>query len=209
MFGPASVARAAGPIAGTPPAAPAYEFVRSLTCTNLNDVSVKLAGPGGISATLKIFTGDDGAKEYHNCGIGVWIDMPNRKETGAGNVYTSDGDYGRAFSIRVAGFSPDGRGIVGVIADWGESTDLFRYDLAADHTDDADLTSYLTRLRAAKCGKAIDIAGMTRSGLIVVQPAAGSGCNGKHRTSIDARSGHSIAWTQAQGLVPVFRAGGQ
>jgi hypothetical protein len=191
------------------PLSPGFDVGPRLVCGNLgkNSSSETIKGPFSTSALLSVGSGDDGAKESHECEIYVNIDMPGRPEPGAGNIYNSIAGYGRPFSVRADGFSQDGKHIVGLVSEGGEfpATFAFDYGIATDHADLADIKRYLDRLRGAQCGTAMDIAGLTKSGMLVLEPTAAKPCQPLYRASLNPKTGQLRNLPAGETFIPLYR----
>jgi hypothetical protein len=157
-----------------------------------------------------VYTGDDGAKESHDCMISIYIEMPGVPETGAGNVYNSDDAWNRPFSVRIDGFSQDGKHILGLVSEGGEGavTEVFDYDdtIVDEVADVADIKPYLARLRRAKCGSSIDIAGTTKDGLVVLEPTTTDPCQAKYRASLNVKTSKLKDFLPQEIFIPLYPA---
>jgi hypothetical protein len=78
-------------------------------------------GPSGATAVLKVSTSDDHSKDSHDCNADYKLAV-TPSAGGAPvevNFLASDGDYGRSLSPRLAGFSQDGKRVLGILAEGG------------------------------------------------------------------------------------------
>jgi hypothetical protein len=157
-------------------------------------------GPGGATAVLKVSTSDDHSKNSHDCNADYKLVV----STAAGGApveldfLASDGDYGRSLSLRLAGFSQDGKRVLGILAEGGESptTMLFDYHAGDAQVPIVDLKMQFARVAPPGCIQTLKVIGTTASGGIVVESNSEKACGSTRRWLVDD------AGSKAQRLPP-------
>jgi len=107
-----------------------------MTCTNMASTETQtVQGPARATAILKISTEDDHNRNTHLCQADYQLVITN----GSGSdplvqtVITSDGVWDRRMSVRLSGFSRDGKHIFGMLSEKSRNASLdivFDYDTA-------------------------------------------------------------------------------
>jgi len=94
------------------------------------------------------------------------------------DVLTSDGDWGRNLSLRLNGFSQDGKQLFGILSEGGNfpSTTLFDYNTGDGKLRVIDLTKRFANMVAAKCHATFDVIGTTATGAIVLKLNSAKQC---------------------------------
>jgi hypothetical protein len=157
-------------------------------------------GPAGATAVLKVSTADDHSKNSHECNADYKLVVT--PATGGAPVevdfIASDGDYGRSLSLRLAGFSQDGKRVLGILAEGGKysTTLLFDYHAGDAQVPIVDLKMQFARVAPPGCVQTLEVIGTTASGAIVVESNSEKACGSSRRWLVDA------AGSKAQPLPP-------
>ena len=150
-------------------------------------------GPDGAAAVLKVSTADDHSKNSHDCNADYKLVVTPAK--GGAPVETdllaSDGDYGRTLSLRLAGFSQDGKRVLGILAESGKypTTLVFDYHEDGGPVQIVDLKMQFARVAAPGCIQTLEVIGTTASGEIVVESNSEKACGSSRRWLADAAGG--------------------
>jgi hypothetical protein len=167
----------------------------SMTCV---DTGAKIAttqtqqvqGPGGVGAVLRVSSADDHSKNSHDCSADYQLVVGG----GAGapkvvDLLTSDGDYNRTMTLRLFGFSQDGKRVFGIFSEGGKypSTALFDYPTADGSVQLIDLRQQFGNSSLAKCGSAFEVIGTAGTDGIVLELSSSSQCP-TGRWLLDAKS---------------------
>lgn len=142
-------------------------------------------GPGGGTAVLKVSTADDHSKNSHECNADYKLVVTSA--TGGSPVeidfIASDGDYGRSLSLRLAGFSQDGRRVLGILAEGGKysTTLLFNYHAGDAQVPVVDLKKHFSRVAPPGCIRTLEVIGTTARGAIVVESNSEKACGSNRR----------------------------
>ncbi|MGA7850493.1 MAG: hypothetical protein WCA13_15410 [Terriglobales bacterium] len=148
--------------------------VASMPCANIAATQTQpVRGRDAMSAILKVTSKDDDSKNSHDCEAEYQLLMTPGL-AGAPLVVgllTSDAEWDRSLSLRLNGFSQDGRQVFGILSEGGKSpsTTLFDYDTADGKMLLIDLKKPLAHSVAAKCRSTFDVIGTAASGAIVLQ----------------------------------------
>jgi hypothetical protein len=150
-------------------------------------------GPSGAVAILKVSTSDDHSKNSHLCNAGYQL-VFTRVAGGvpvAVDLLTADDDYGRSLSLRLDGFSEDGKRIFGIISESGKRTAafLFDYDTKTGAVQLVDLKQQFTRIAAASCSQAFAVLGTSETGAIILGLNSASTCPSSGRWMLDRVTG--------------------
>ena len=157
-------------------------------------------GPAGATAVLKVSTADDHSKNSHECNADYKLVVT--PGTGGApveaNFIASDGDYGRTLSLRLAGFSQDGKRVLGILAESGKypTTLLFDYHEGGGPVQIVDLKMKFARVAPPGCSQILEVIGTTPSGAIVVESNSEKACGSTRRWLVNA------AGSKAQPLPP-------
>jgi hypothetical protein len=180
----------------------------SLDCSNIATAQTQpVRGPAGLSAVVKVATGDDHSKDSHDCMAEYTLVV---QPVGSGppviaDILSSDGDWGRKLAVRLDGFSADGKQVFGTLAEGGytPAAMVFSYHASNQHVDLLDLKKALKQIAAAKCGMSATVAGTTDSGAIVLESGPATSCG--TRWLLDPASGASHRLPQGQSVHALFR----
>ena len=157
-------------------------------------------GPAGATAVLKVSTSDDHSKNSHDCNADYKLVVT--PATGGAPVevdfLASDGDYGRSLSLRLAGFSQDGKRVLGILTEGGKypTTLLFDYHGSDAPVPIVDLKMNFSRVAPPGCIQTLEVIGTTASGAIVVESNSERACGSSRRWLVDT------AGSKAQPLPP-------
>jgi hypothetical protein len=149
-------------------------------------------GPSGAAAVLKVSTSDDYGKDSHLCNAEYQLLF-----TPAGgrapvvvDLLTADDDYGRSLSLRLDGFSRDGKRILGIFSESSKrtATFLFEYDTANGNVQLVDLSKQFAHIVAASCSETFDVIGTSETGAIILELNSVKPCAANGRWMFDRAS---------------------
>lgn len=155
------------------------------TCQNAATVKTETVAGPNTTAVLKASTEDDHAKDTHLCmaDYQLLITRSDGSQSASVEVLSSDNDWGRNISIQLSGFSHDGKRILGMVSEGGNTPvqQVFDYN-----TDDGtvrlfDLIKLMARHAPTKCLASAEILGTTESGGIVSRLSTGKHCTNSNR----------------------------
>jgi len=150
-------------------------------------------GPDGAAAVLKVSTADDHSKNSHDCNADYKLVVTPAKGGAPveADLLASDGDYGRTLSLRLAGFSQDGKRVLGILAEGGKypTTLLFDYHEGGGPVQIVDLKMQFARVAPPGCVQTLEVIGTTASGEIVVESNSEKACGSSRRWLADAPGG--------------------
>jgi hypothetical protein len=147
-------------------------------------------GPAGATALLKVSTADDHSKNSHDCNADYKLVVT--PATGGAPVESdflaSEGDYGRTLSLRLAGFSQDGKRVIGILAESGKYPTMFLFDYheGGGPVQIVDLKMQFARVAPPGCIQTLEVIGTTASGAIVVESNSEKACGSSRRWLVDA-----------------------
>jgi hypothetical protein len=146
----------------------------SMSCTNASAVqTVPVRGPGGYVAALKVSSEDDHSKDSHQCNAYYRLLLTSKAGDATRNadLLTSNGDYSRSLSLRLSGFSQDGKRVLGILSERGKYpfTMLFDYSIADSKVKLVDIRRQFAPIVAANCSSMLDVIGTSESGRIVLR----------------------------------------
>jgi hypothetical protein len=169
-----------------------------------------LRGPGGVSAALKVSTADDHNKNSHDCNAEYQLLII---PAGAGapavvDLLTSDGEYDRIISLRLDGFSQDGKRVFGVLSEVGKypATTLFAYSTADGQVQLMDLRKPFAHLMAAKCRTTFDVIGTTAAGTIALELSSTEKCSPNTRWVVNPAGGSPQPIPQAASILDLYKS---
>jgi len=145
----------------------------SFECANNESTqSQPLDGPGGLSAVVKVSSADDHSKNSHLCSAEYQLVLSSDSGNGprVADVLTSDDDWERELSLRLSGFSEDGKRVLGTLSERGKHslTMVFDYHMGEGVARLVDLQEKFGA-RIARCAAKIEVIGLTESGGIVIE----------------------------------------
>ena len=170
----------------------------SMECADsgANIASVKtqaVPGPAGASAVLKVSTSDDHSKNSHECRAEYKLEFTPGGGAPAmeADVDTSDAEYGRTLTLRLTGFTRDGKRVLGILSEGGKYglTLLFDYHAGDAVAQLVDLKMQFVRLAPSGCVQTLNVIGTTRSGAIVVESNSAKACGANGRWMLDSATG--------------------
>jgi hypothetical protein len=149
-------------------------------------------GPSGATAVLKVSTADDHSKNSHECNAEYQL-IVTRVAGGAPvvvDLLMADDDYGRNLSLRLDGFSRDGKQILGIISESSKrtSTFLFDYDTTNGNVRLVDLKLEFVGTLSSSCSSAVGVIGTTETGAIVLELNSEKYCGAVRRWVIGTAS---------------------
>jgi hypothetical protein len=153
-------------------------------------------GPAGAVAVLKVSTSDDASKDSHLCNAEYQLLFTRA----AGNapvvvdLLTADDDYGRSLSLRLAGFTQDGKRVLGIFSEKSKrtATFLFEYDTTNGAVQLVDLTRQFAHIVATGCDQAFGVLGTSDSGATVLELNSAKPCPSSGRWMIDRATGKPL-----------------
>jgi hypothetical protein len=167
-------------------------------------------GPGGVTAVLKVSTVDDHSKNSHDCNAEYQLLII---PAGAGapvvvDLLTSDADYDRIISLRLDGFSQDGKRVFGVLTEVGKypATTLFAYSTADGQVQLMDLRKPFAQLMAAKCRTTFDVIGTTAAGTIALELSSTEKCSPNTRWVVNPAGGSPQPLPQAASILDLYKS---
>jgi hypothetical protein len=149
-------------------------------------------GPDGASAVLKVSSADDHSKNSHLCNAEyeLLVTPAAGGSPTTVSLIISNADYGRTLSLRLDGFSQDGKRVFGIFSEGGKysSTTLFAYDAGTGTVQLTDLKKPLARIVPAKCSAEFNIIGTTESGAVVLELSSPNQCAPQGRWQVNTGS---------------------
>jgi hypothetical protein len=165
-------------------------------------------GPAGASAVLKVSFVDDHSKHSHDCVAQYQLAL---QQDGGGaamaaDILTSYGDLGRKLSLRLDGFTPDGKRVFGSISESGRAPDstLFDYNTADGKVQLFDIAKARRQIPVSKCGPEFAVSGTTDTGDIVIGPDPPGRC--ANRWLFDPASTMLRKLPEGKAVVALFSA---
>lgn len=167
-------------------------------------------GLAGVTAVLKVSTSDDHGKNSHECNADYQLYI-TPAQGGAAMIVdflSSDGDWGRSLSLRLDGFSEDGKNIFGILSEPGRYpvTLLFDYDLTSGGTPPQliDLEKQFAHIMSATCSSTFGVIGTTGTGAIVLELNSVRPCAATRRWMIHPAGGKPTALPQGATIVGLY-----
>jgi hypothetical protein len=155
------------------------------TCQNAATVNTQSVTGPNATAVLRVSAEDDDAKDTHLCmaDYQLLITSSDGSRSAPVEVLSSDNDWGRNISIQLSGFSHDGKRILGIVREGGNTPveQVFDYN-----TDDGtvrlfDLIKLVAHRAPSHCLASAEILGTTESGAILSRLSTGKHCTNSHR----------------------------
>ena len=165
-------------------------------------------GPRGATAVLKVSTADDHSKNSHDCMADYKLVVT--PATGSAPVevdfLSSDGDYGRTLSLRLAGFSQDGKRVLGILAEGGKysTTFLFDYHVGDAQAPIVDLQAQFKRVAPPGCNQTLEVIGTTANGAIVLESNSEKACGSSRRWLVDAAGSKAQPLPQSSAILALY-----
>jgi hypothetical protein len=189
----------------------AHAQAAMLECTNMASAETpSVAGPGGTSAVLRVETEDDHSKESHLCSADYELQFSTGGDSRTAEILTSDDDYGRKLTLRLSGFSRDGKRVIGILKESGKNgtTMLFDYHIDGGEARLVDLGRMFASLVPEKCSPEFDVIGTTVDGAMVVEVQAAKECGGEKRWSVDSDGSEPRKISSRATIVRLYGASG-
>jgi hypothetical protein len=167
-------------------------------------------GPSGATAVLKVSSSDDHSKNSHDCMADYKLVVT--AATGSAPVeidfLSSDGDYGRTLSLRLAGFSQDGKRVLGILAEDGKysTTLLFDYHAGDAQVPLVDLKMQFARAAPLGCVQTLQVIGTTASGAIVLESSSEKACGSSRRWLVDASGSKAQPLPQSAAILGLYES---
>ena len=168
----------------------------------------EVRGPRGATAVLKVSSADDHSKNSHDCMAGyklVVTPAPGGAPVEA-DIIASDGDYGRTLSLRLSGFSQDGKRVLGILAEGGKYPTilLFDYHEGGGPVQIIDLKMQFARVAPPGCSQTLEVSGTTASGAIVVESNSVKSCGSSRRWLVNAAGSKAQPLPQSSAILPLY-----
>jgi hypothetical protein len=181
-----------------------------MTCRNVASVQTQpTRGPAGTSAVLKVSSEDDHGKNTHLCEADyqLLITRASESEPVVQTLLSSDDAWDRKISIRLDGFSHDGKIIFGVLSESGinaPSETLFEYDTTDSKVRLFDLQKQIRTIVRPNCPATADVSGTARDGAPVIELSFANDCAPRSRWLLDSRSGRLQQLDKATAVIDLF-----
>jgi hypothetical protein len=169
-----------------------------------------VGGPHGATAVLKVSTTDDHSKNSHDCNADYKLVVTPAVGGAPAEVdfLASDGDYGRSLSLRLAGFSQDGKRVLGILAEGGKysTTLLFDYHAGDAQVPLVDLKMQFARVAPPGCSQILEVIGTTPSGAIVVESNSEKACGSTRRWLVNAAGSEAQPLPQGASILSLYES---
>jgi hypothetical protein len=167
-------------------------------------------GPGGASAALKVSSTDDHSKNSHECWAAyqLLVTPAHGGSPATVDLDSSDGDWGRSLSLRLAGFSNDGQHVVGILAESGKYplVLLFDYNPGSGQVQLVDLQMTFAHVLAATCRQTLTVIGMTKAGEIVVESSTEKACGPGRRWAVEPAASKAQPLSPGTSILGLYEA---
>jgi hypothetical protein len=169
----------------------------------------RVRGPSGMAAVLRVSTADDHSKNSHECNAEyqLLISHPGAGTPVLVDLLTSDADWDRTLSLRLDGFSQDGKRVFGILSEAGKypSTTLFAYDIAGGQVRLMDLRKPFANLVAPKCSTTFDVIGTAGTGAIALELNSAEKCSPSSRWLLNPTGGRPQRLPQGQTILSLYQ----
>lgn len=184
----------------------------SMTCVgggaNVAPIETRpMRGPGGATVVLKVFTADDASKDSHECNADYkLVFTPAGAAPIEADIDTSNGEYGRSLSLRVAGFTRDGKRVLGILSEGGKYpvTLLFDYHAGDAVAQLVDLKMQFARIAPASCVQTLAVIGTTSNSAIVLESSSEKACGASRRWRVDPAGSKAQALAQGEAIQSLY-----
>ena len=177
------------------------------TCQNAATVNTQTVAGPSATAVLKATAEDDHAKATHLCmaDYELLITRSDGTQPPPVEVLSSDNDWGRNISIQLSGFSHDGKRILGIVREGGNTPMLqvFDYNIDDGTVRLFDLIKLVARRAPTQCLASAEILGTTDSGAIVSHLSTGKHCTHSSRWLLNSVYG-PIRPNKREHYLPLF-----
>jgi hypothetical protein len=155
----------------------------SLTC-GVRDAQTSSRSRAGYTATLKMHSEDDHAKDSHLCRADYTLDSvkPNAAANSPFQFFSSNDEWDRPIAFRIDGFSRDGAHVFVFIAEnnFPGSIEIVEYDMkSASRVREIFLESSFTRRLSRACSATLHVVGTSAVGRVVLGTSTKEECNRK------------------------------
>jgi hypothetical protein len=164
-------------------------------------------GPNGASVVLQVSSSDDYSKDSHLCMADYkLVFTPANGAPVTVDFLAADDDYGRKLSLRLDGFSQDGKRVLGIISESTKTpyTFLVDYHTADGSVQLVDLAKLFARALNAGCEPAFGVIGTTASGAIVLELDSPKACASNGRWLVDPAGGNPRRLPQAASFLNLY-----
>lgn len=170
-------------------------------------------GPAGAAAVLKVSAADDHGKNSHDCNADykLVVTLATGGAPVEADFLASDGDYGRSLSLRLAGFSQDGKHVLGILAEGGKSPTTLLFDFHGSGAPVAivDLKMMFSRVAPPACLQTLEIIGTVASGGIVLESNSEKTCGSSRRWIVDADGGKARPLPSSASIQGLYESKGR
>jgi len=192
----------------------------STQCVDTGDDSAAtqtqaVRGPFGATAVLKVSTADDHSKNSHLCNAEYQL-LVTPAAGGAPvvvDLLTADDDYGRNLTLRLDGFSWDGKRVFGIFSERGKrtATFLFDYDTTNGNVQLVDLKEQFAHILDASCSQTFGVLGTSETGAIILELKSATPCASSGRWMLDRAGGKPLRLPQGSSILGLyeFKGGGE
>jgi hypothetical protein len=158
-----------------------------------------LRGSSGIEAILRVETADDHGKNTHLCESDYTVVITRAGKTTTDQHSSSDGEWNRLISFRLAGFSQDQTILFGIFYESDEfpTVQIFAYHVNTQVTDTAELNHIFPRAFSNSCLVSLSVIGTTPASAVVLSSEASPQCTLKARWSLHIPSDHEVSRARA------------
>jgi hypothetical protein len=157
---------------------------------------------------LKVSVEDDHGKNTHFCvaDYQLVITGTSESEPVVQTLLSSDADWDRSISVRLNGFSRDGRNIFGVLSEGGNGhwEKLFDYNTPDGKVRLFDLEKQLNGVAPANCHATTDVVGTTEGDTMVVELSSANHCTPNTRWLLNTSSGRLQRLAETTPVVGLF-----
>lgn len=161
-----------------------------------------------MNAVLKVSVEDDHGKNTHFCvaDYELVITRASEGEPVVQTLLSSDAEWSRSISVRLNGFSRDGKDVFGVLSEGGDGhwEKLFDYSTTDGKVRLFDVEKQLNGAAPANCHAGADVVGTTEGDAIVVELSSPDHCAPNIRWLLNANSGRFQRPPDATPVVGLF-----
>ncbi len=163
----------------------------SVRCgNNVDQQTAAVRSADGVAVALRFHSEDDHGKNTHLCQseYELQIVRPDGSASGTGWNDLSDGEWDRAITFGMEGFTADGQRAFARVSEGGRSLTLevLVYDLHT-HSDDAFSLDSDFLKKLGPCVQALHVEGLTSQGEVVVGTGPGGACGLRQRWRLITR----------------------
>jgi len=181
-----------------------------MTCTNIASTQTQpMQGPAGVTAVLKVSTEDDHGKNTHLCQADYQlVIIRGAASEPAVEVMASDDAWDRRISLRLSGFSRDGKHIFGTISEKGDTPMemLFDYETPNKKIHVLEPAKLIAGRVPRGCVARTEVAGTTEGDDIVLQMNFTGNCAPAGRWRLNSDSGRMRRLANTDAVSDLFDA---